>query len=291
MAAEQYSKKEERMITHPQPYAEAARYVQSQTALQPRVGVVLGSGMGGLADMIEGQVSIPYKDIPGWPQSTVHGHAGRLVIGTLEGQTVICQQGRAHFYEGYSLQQVTLPIRVMALLGVETLLLTNAAGGLNPAYSVGDIMLFNDHIYLAGLAGANPLMGPNDDTLGPRFPGMSRTYDRALRQAARAAADRHGIPMHEGVYVCVSGPFFESPAEVRFLRMIGGDAVGMSTVHEVVVARHMGLRVAAFSGITNRAIDQVDGEADANHEEVLEAGRVIVPRMTALLREVMRAGV
>lgn len=272
-----------------QPYTEAAQYIRTRTALQPRVGVVLGSGMGGLADLIEDAVSIPYEDIPGWPQSTVHGHAGRLVIGTLEGQTVICQQGRAHFYEGYSLQQITLPIRVMALLGAEAILLTNAAGGLNPAYRVGDIMMFNDHIYFAGLSGANPLMGPNDDALGPRFPGMSRTYDRDLRQAARAVAAAHDIPLHEGVYVCVSGPFFESPAEVRFLRMIGGDTVGMSTVHEVVVARHMGLRVAAFSGVTNEAITQVDGDADANHEEVLEAGRVIVPRMMALMRGVVRA--
>ncbi|MFQ3645782.1 MAG: purine-nucleoside phosphorylase [Anaerolinea sp.] len=270
-------------------YTEAAHYIQTRTMVRPRVGIVLGSGMGGLADLIEDAFLIPYEDIPGWPQSTVHGHAGRLVIGKLEGQTVICQQGRAHFYEGYSLQQVTLPIRVMGLLGVEAILLTNAGGGLNPAYRVGDIMMLNDHIYLAGLCGANPLMGPNDDALGPRFPGMSRTYDRDLRQAARAVAAAHDIPLHEGVYVCVSGPFFESPAEVRFLRMIGGDTVGMSTVHEVVVARHMGLRVAAFSGVTNEAITHIDGDADANHEEVLEAGKLIVPRMTALLRGVIRA--
>ncbi len=277
------------MTTITLPYVEAAQYIRTWTTLQPRVGIVLGSGMGELADLIEDAVSIPYADIPGWPQSTVHGHAGRLVIGTLEGQTVICQQGRAHFYEGYSLQQVTLPIRVMGLLGVEAILLTNAGGGLNPAYRVGDIMLFNDHIYLAGLVGANPLMGPNDDALGPRFPGMSRTYDPDLRRAALAVAAAHDIPLHEGVYVCVSGPFFESPAEVRFLRMIGGDTVGMSTVHEVVVARHMGLRVAAFSGVTNEAITHIDGTADASHEEVLEASRLIVPRMTALLRGVLRA--
>ncbi len=272
-----------------QPYVEAAQYIQMRTTLKPHVGIVLGSGMGGLADLIEDSTCISYSEIPNWPQSTVHGHAGRLVIGTLEGQIVVCQQGRAHFYEGYSLQQVTLPIRVMGLLGVKTILLTNAAGGLNPAYRVGDIMMFNDHIYLAGLSGANPLMGPNDDTLGPRFPGMSRTYDLHLRQAARAVAAEYGVPLHEGVYVCVSGPFFESPAEVRFLRMIGGDAVGMSTVHEVIVARHMGLRVAAFSGVTNEAIDQIDGELDANHEEVLEAGRLNLPRMTAVLRGVVRA--
>lgn len=277
------------MTTITLPYIEAAQYIRTRTMLQPRVGVVLGSGMGGLADLIENAVSIPYADIPGWPQSTVQGHAGQLVIGTLEGQTVICQQGRAHFYEGYSLQQVTLPIRVMGLLGVRVVLMTNAAGGLNPAYRVGDIMMFNDHIYLAGLVGANPLMGPNDDALGPRFPGMSRTYDLELRREAWAVAAAHGVPLHEGVYVCVSGPFFESPAEVRFLRMIGGDTVGMSTVHEVLVARHMGLRVAAFSGVTNQAITEVDGEADANHEEVLEAGKLIVPRMTALLRGVVRS--
>jgi purine-nucleoside phosphorylase len=211
------------------------------------------------------------------------------VVGKLEGQTVICQQGRAHFYEGYSLQQVTLPIRVMALLGVQTVILTNAAGGVNKSYKAGDLMVLNDHIYFAGLAGNNPLMGANDDTLGPRFPGMSKTYDRDLRKAALAVAGQENVPLHQGVYVCVSGPFFETPAEIRFLRTIGADAVGMSTVHEVLVARHMGLRVMAISGITNECIDEVDGEADANHEEVLDMGKIIVPRMSALLRGVLRS--
>jgi len=270
-------------------YQNVVSLIQSRTDRMPQVGLVLGSGLGGLADTIEDRVVIPYDDIPGWPKSTVHGHHGNLVIGQLEGKTVVAQQGRAHFYEGYSMQQVTFPIRVMRQLGANTLILTNAAGGLNANFNVGELMLINDHINLVGMIGNNPLMGPNDDSIGPRFPGMSRTYDRELRQLARQVADENGIHLNEGVYIGLSGPNFETPAEVRMLRTLGADAAGMSTVHEVLVARHAGMRVMACSGITNVAIDQIDTDMDANHEEVLEAGKVIVPRLTAILKGVLKA--
>lgn len=266
----------------------AADVVRSRITIQPAIGLVLGSGLGPLADAITDAAVIPYADIPGWPQSTVHGHRGELVIGLLEGQPVVAQRGRAHFYEGYTAQQVTFPIRVMRALGVKTLILTNAAGGLNPAYQVGDLMMLNDHINLIGMGGNNPLVGPNDDELGPRFVGMTQTYDRVLRQQAAAVAREAGVTLHEGVYVCLSGPTFETPAEVRMLRGMGADAVGMSTVHEVLVARHGGMRVMAFSGITNVAIDTLETTADANHEEVLEAGQLLVPRLTAVLRGVLK---
>ena len=270
-------------------YQKALAAIREHTSLQPTIGLVLGSGLGSLADTLADRVVIPYAEIPGWPQSTVHGHSGQLVLGQLEGQTVVAQQGRAHFYEGYSPQQITFPVRVMKLLGIETLILTNAAGGLNPAYSVGELMLLNDHINFVGMAGFNPLVGPNDEALGPRFVGMAQTYDRDLRQTALKVAQEAGITLHEGVYVCLAGPNFETPAEIRMLRTLGGDAVGMSTAHEVVVARHMGLRVMACSGITNVAIDSVDTELEANHEEVLEAGKVIVPRLTTVLKGVLRS--
>ncbi len=270
-------------------YEQAVSAIRRKTDRKPSIGLVLGSGLGALAETLDERAVIPYEDIPGWPRSTVHGHSGQLVIGELEGQTVAVQQGRAHFYEGYTPQEVTFPIRVMALLGIQTVILTNAAGGLHPAYEVGDLMLLNDHINFVGMTGNNPLMGPNDESFGPRFVGMSQTYDRGLRLAARQVADEAGVTLHEGVYVCLSGPTFETPAEVRMLRTLGADAVGMSTVHEVLVARHAGMRVMAFSGITNVAIDLLDSELDANHEEVLEAGRVIVPRMTTVIRGVLKA--
>ncbi len=271
-----------------QDYNQAVEQIRLKTDLQPTVGLVLGSGLGSLADTLENRVAIPYAEIPGWPLSTVHGHSGQLVIGYLEGQVVAAQQGRAHFYEGYTMQQVTFPIRVMHALGVNTVILTNAAGGLNKNYHVGDLMLLNDHINFVGMAGSNPLVGPNDDSVGPRFLGMAQTYDRDLRQLAHQAADQVGITLHEGVYVCLAGPNFETPAEIRMLRGMGADAVGMSTAHEVIVARHAGMRVMACSGITNECIDQVDSELEANHEEVLEAGKVLVPRLTAILRGVLR---
>lgn len=269
-------------------YQTVVARIRAQSALVPRVGLVLGSGLGVLAEALQERVVIPYRDLPNWPRSTVHGHSGQLVLGRFEDQAVVVQQGRAHFYEGYTMQQVTFPIRVMRALGVQTIILTNAAGGVNPAFAVGELMLINDHINFPGLAGHNPLIGPNDENVGPRFVGMAQAYDRELRQVARMVAATHHIPLHEGVYASVAGPSFETPAEIRMLRAIGADAVGMSTVHEVIVARHIGLRVFACSGITNVAIDQVDGELETNHEEVLEAGRVIVPRMTAFIRGVLR---
>lgn len=269
-------------------YKRAADIIKSRTDHRPEIGLVLGSGLGLLADELEASVAIPYDEIPGWPRSTVHGHSGRLVIGLLEGKVVAAQQGRAHFYEGYSMQQVTFPIRVMHFLGIHTVILTNAAGGVDRGYRVGDLMLLNDHINFPGMAGHSPLIGPNEESLGERFTGMAQTYDRQLRERARQVASQNGIPLHEGVYVALSGPTFETPAEIRMLQIIGANAVGMSTVHEVLVARHMGMRVMACSGITNVAITQVDGDLETNHAEVLEAGKVIVPRLVSLLRGVIR---
>jgi purine-nucleoside phosphorylase len=250
---------------------------------------VLGSGLGPLADAVDAAVAVPYDEIPGFPLSTVQGHAGRLVIGTLVGQPVLVQQGRTHFYEGYDMAQVTFAIRLMHLLGVETVILTNAAGGVNKSFDVGDVMLMVDHINFDGMAGHNPLIGPNDERIGLRFVGMAQAYDRDLAALARRVAREQNITLREGVYACVAGPNFETPAEIRMLRTVGADAVGMSTVHETIVARHSGMRVLAFSSITNMGIDQLDTDLEANHEEVLEAGKAIVPRMTALLRGVLGA--
>ena len=269
-------------------YLSAVEVVRRSTPLQPTIGLVLGSGLGTLADSLGNRVVIPYAEIPNWPRSTVHGHHGNLVIGELEGQVVAAQQGRAHFYEGYSMQEVTFPIRVMHFLGIQTVILTNAAGGVNPSYRVGELMLIEDHINLPGMVGANPLMGPNDDTIGERFVGMAQAYDRSLRRRAKEIAQTHNIPLHSGVYCAVSGPSFETPAEIRMMRTLGVDAVGMSTVHEVIVARHAGMRVMACSGVTNEAIDVVDSEFETNHEEVLEAGKVIVPRLTTVLKGVLK---
>lgn len=269
-------------------YQRAVEVIRSRTQQAVSVGLVLGSGMGVLADQLENRTVIPYGDIPGWPRSTVHGHAGQLVIGTLEGCWVVTQQGRAHFYEGYDLQQVTFPIRVMRELGVTTLILTNAAGGINKTFRVGDVMMLTDHINFVGMAGHSPLVGPNDDTLGARFIGMAHTYDAELRALTRKVASDAGIPMREGVYACLAGPSFETPAEIRMLRVLGADAVGMSTAHEVLVARHGGMRALAFSGITNEAIDVLDSDAETNHEEVLEAGTILIPKLTTLLRGVLR---
>lgn len=270
-------------------YDHAVDAIRKYTSMQPQIGLVLGSGLGDLADTIDEPVVIPYSEIPGWPQSTVHGHSGQLVMGSLEGKPVVVQRGRAHFYEGYTLQQVTFPIRVMHRLGVNTLILTNAAGGLNPNFRAGDIMLLNDHINFLGMTGLSPLIGPNDDAIGERFPSMVHTYDRTLRRKVLEVAAQNGIELQEGVYVCLSGPTFETPAEVRMLRVIGGDAVGMSTAHEVVVARHAGMRCIAFSSITNVAIDTVEDEGETNHQEVLETGKEIVPRLATILRGVIKA--
>ncbi len=270
-------------------YENAAAVIRQRTKLPVRVGIVLGSGLGSLADELQDAVTIPYADIPGWPQSTVPGHSGTLVLGTLDEVPVVLQRGRAHLYEGYTPQQVTFPIRVMHFLGVQMLFLTNAAGGLNPAYAVGDVMLLNDHINWVGMAGLNPLIGPNDDTLGERFPGMSGAYDQDLRMLAKSAAGAFNVPVHEGVYAWLAGPNFETPAEIRMLRAVGADAVGMSTVPEVLVARHMKMRVMAMSGITNAAISTIDSNMEATHEEVLESGKLLAPRMSSIIHGVLRA--
>lgn len=265
----------------------AADAVRQRTRHQPRIGIVLGSGLGDFAESVSGADVIPYSEILHWPRSTVVGHHGQLYLGQLEGQDVMVMRGRAHSYEGYPFSQITLPIRVMQLLGVETLILTNAAGGLNATFTPGDLMLITDHI---NLMGANPLRGPNDDTLGVRFPDMQQAYDPALRDLALEAARSNNVPMHEGVYIGLAGPSFETPAEVRFLRMIGGDAVGMSTVPEVIVARHGGLRVLGISGVTNVAVADAGaaGSGETTHEEVLETGRVLVPRLETVLRGVLQ---
>ncbi len=265
---------------------ESAAAIRARTRHRPAIGLVLGSGLGSLAEEVGQADCIPSEEIPHWPQSTVPGHLGRVVIGNLEGQPVIVQQGRAHYYEGLSMQQVTLPIRVMQLLGVDTIILTNAAGAINPDFRPGDLMLLTDHINFLGMAGVSPLRGPNDETLGPRFPDMSQVYDRALRQLALDVAQENGLKLHQGIYVCLAGPSFETPADLRFLRLAGADAVGMSTVPEATVARHGGLRVLGLSGISNAA--NLDGHGVTTHEEVLAAGRTLVPKLTALLTGVLR---
>jgi purine-nucleoside phosphorylase len=271
-----------------QHFDEAVAAIQKAASLQPKIAIVLGSGLSALAEAVQQAAAIDFRAIPHFPVSTIPGHQGRLVLGELEGQPVAVMQGRTHYYEGYSAQQVTLPIRVLRQLGVGTIILTNAAGGLNKSFRTGDLMVIVDHINLVGMAGANPLRGPNDPDLGPRFLDMSTAYDRELRQLALNVAAAEGIPMHQGVYVGLAGPTFESPAEIRFLRLIGGDAVGMSTTPETVVARHAGLRVLGISGISNVAIDQVDSSSQASHEEVLEAGALLAPRMTAVVRGVLQ---
>ena len=270
-------------------YVEAADFIRSHTTHRPRLGLILGSGLNPLADEVVGADRIPYGDIPHFPRPGVEGHKGQLVVGQLAGQEVLIMQGRAHAYEGYTLQQVTLPVRVMNELGIGTLILTNAAGGLNPTFHAGDLMLINDHIGLMAIVGGNPLWGPNDPTLGPRFPAMNKAYDPELRALTRRVAAELGVGLREGVYIGLGGPTFETPAEVRFGRMIGGDACGMSTVPEVIVARHMGMRVLGISGISNVAISDPDAVEEPNHEEVMAAGQVMVPKLMALLRGVLAA--
>ncbi|MBA2286753.1 MAG: purine-nucleoside phosphorylase [Ktedonobacteraceae bacterium] len=266
---------------------EAVAAIRARTTLKPAIAAILGSGLGDLVSAIHDAVALPYEEIPHFARSTVPGHAGRLLIGTLEDVPVVVMQGRFHFYEGYPTQVLTLPVRVMHLLGASTLLVTNAAGGLNPAYRAGDFMLLRDHIGIPGLAGANPLTGPNDERFGERFPPLARAYDAGLRALARSvAAGRPDMTLHEGVYVMVSGPSYETGAELRFLRQVGADAVGMSTVPEVIVARHMGMRVLGLSLITNTATGE---ETEAvNHAEVLATADAARVRFVALARGIVR---
>ncbi|MBI3762468.1 MAG: purine-nucleoside phosphorylase [Chloroflexi bacterium] len=273
-------------------YFERAQYEASASALRSRtrhrqqVGLILGSGLGALAERVGEADIIPYGEIPYWPTSTVEGHAGRLIVGGLEGHVVAVMQGRVHYYEGCSMAQITLPVRVMRLLGVETLIVTNAAGGVNPEFRAGDLMLIVDHLNLMGMAGNSPLRGPNDEAFGPRFPDMSQAYDPGLRQLAVETAGAEGIQLRQGVYAGLAGPSFETSADIRFLRLIGVDAVGMSTVPEVTVARHASMRVLGLSGISNALSPHAASET--THEEVLEAGRVLVPKLIAIVRGVLR---
>lgn len=265
---------------------ETAEAIRVETSHRPRIGIILGSGFGRLADAVEQADTIPYNRLPNWPLSTVTGHHGNLVAGRLEGKDVIVMQGRVHYYEGYSMAQVTLPVRVMQRLGVEVLIVTNAAGAVNSAFEPGDLMLIVDHLNLIGMAGLSPLRGPNLNEIGPRFPDMSQAYDRNLSALARQIAAENSIVLREGVYAGLAGPSFETPADLRFLHMAGVDAVGMSTVPEVMVARHAGQSVLGISGISNKA--NLDGNTLTTHEEVLEAGTKIVPKLTTLILGVLR---
>uniref|UniRef100_UPI0037E95BF2 purine nucleoside phosphorylase-like n=1 Tax=Semicossyphus pulcher TaxID=241346 RepID=UPI0037E95BF2 len=266
-----------------------ADWLLSSTQVRPTVGIVCGSGLGGLADMLKDPQVFKYSDIPNFPRSTVHGHAGRLVFGTLKGKPCVCMQGRFHLYEGYPVQKITFPIRVFKLMGVETMILTNAAGALNQDYKVGDVMIIKDHINMPGFAGVNPLTGPNDERFGVRFPCMSDAYDRELQKLARDVVSELGYSdfMREGVYCSLGGPSFETIAECVMLHKLGADAVGMSTVQEVIVVRHSGMRCLALSLISNCSVMDYDSHEKANHEEVLETGRQRAEQLEKLVSEIV----
>lgn len=266
-------------------YLAAVDAIRSSIDFKPEIGIVLGSGLGDLADEVENPVILPYQSLPNWPVSTVSGHKGRLVLGTLYGKKVLVQQGRVHFYEGYAPVDLAFAVRVMFLLGIEKLIVTNAAGGVNPTFKAGDVMLITDHIGFPAMAGFNPLAGMNDERFGVRFPDMSQSYDRAYAEKVREIAARKNIPLQSGTYVWLSGPTYETPAEIRCLHSIGADAVGMSTVPEVIAARHVGMRVIGFSGITNAGSH--DGEAKTTHEEVLAAADTIGPKIISILKELL----
>ena len=257
---------------------QAAAQVRGRTAFQPEVAIILGTGLGGLAKEIQTEAVIPYEEIPGFPLSTVESHAGRLLLGRLKGRKVVAMQGRFHRYEGYSLQQVTFPVRVMHALGARVLVVTNVSGGMNPLWPPGDLVLIADHI---NLLGDNPLIGRNDERLGPRFPDMSEPYDSALRAKARAIALELGINLREGVYVAVTGPCLETRAEYRMLHGIGADLVGMSTVPEVIVAVHEGMKVVGFSIITDQCLP--DALEPASLEQILAVAGKAEPHLTRLV--------
>lgn len=265
---------------------ETVKAILAGTLHRPRVSIILGSGLSDFADTVQNAGRFPFSTLPNFPVSTVQGHVGQLVIGELEGQIVFVMQGRIHYYEGYSMAQVTLPVRVMQRLGIETMIVTNAAGGVHPDFEPGDVMLITDNLNLMGMSGLNPLMGPNLDEIGPRFPDMSQAYDLVLSNTARKVAKENNLTLREGVYAGLSGPSFESPADLRFLRMAGADAVGMSTVPEVIVARHGSMRVLGLSGISNKA--NLDGSTITTHEEVMESGKVITPKVEKIIRGVLR---
>lgn len=261
---------------------QAKAYIESRAALRPAIAVVLGSGLGAFADELDERVAIPYSEIPGWPSSTAVGHAGRLILGKLGDIDVAVMAGRAHLYEGYTPSEVTFGVRALARLGVRSLVFTNAAGGINLTLERGGLVLISDHINLQGV---NPLMGPNDDTLGPRFPDMSEAYSREYREAAKQVARELCIPIREGVYAAMLGPSYETPAEIRFLRAIGADVVGMSTVPEVIVANHMGLKVLGISCVTNMAAGVLPQKI--HHEEVLETGAMVRGTLLKFLKALL----
>ena len=261
----------------------AAEAVRSRIQLRPGIGLILGTGLGGLADAVDVDDALPYDDLPHFPVSTVESHHGRLLAGRLDGVPVLAMQGRFHLYEGYSALEITLPVRVLATLGIGTLIISNAAGGLNPLFRRADLMLITDHINLLGV---NPLVGPNVEAWGPRFPDMSDPYDPTLRMRAEEAALGLGIRLQQGVYAAVTGPNLETRAEYRFLRTIGADVVGMSTVPEVIVARHMGLRVVAFSVITDECFP--DALEPVSVQDILAAAAEAEPHLTAVVRAVVR---
>jgi purine-nucleoside phosphorylase len=260
----------------------ATRIIRARTNVEPRIAVVLGSGLGGFADDFEEADGIPYEDIPGFMRSTAQGHAGRLVIGKVEGVPVLAMQGRVHYYEGYSLEEVTFPVRTLGLLGIKTLILTNAAGGINVQLTQGALMVITDHL---NLMGDNPLRGPNDERFGPRFPDMSTVYSPELQELVVEEAKAIGVEVRRGIYGALSGPSYETPAEILLLRNLGADAVGMSTVPEAIVARHMGLEVLGISCITNMAAGISD--EPINHEEVMATGDRVRGTFTELLRRVV----
>jgi purine-nucleoside phosphorylase len=261
---------------------DAVRRIREGSDVDPRVGVILGSGLGALADELTERTEIPYADIPGWPGSTAVGHAGTLVLGALGGEPVAVMRGRAHLYEGVGADRVAFGVRVLGRLGIRSLVVTNASGGINPDYRPGLLVLISDHV---NLQGTSPLVGPNDESLGPRFPDLSDAYDPELRARARDAAARLGIEVGEGVYAAWLGPQFETPAEIRFMRAVGGDLAGMSTVQEVIAARHMGIRVLGISVVTNMAAGVLPQKID--HETVLEVGAAAAGDVTTLLRELV----
>lgn len=258
-------------------------FIKGKTSINPEVGIILGTGLGGLVDEIEITETLDYKDIPNFPVSTVEGHSGRLIFGHLNGKAIVAMQGRFHFYEGYNMKEVTFPVRVLKFLGIKYLFVSNASGGVNPDFEIGDLMIINDHINLL----PNPLIGKNDNDLGPRFPDMSKTYDKDLIEKAKSLAKTHNIALQEGVYTATSGPTFETPSEYKYFRIIGSDTVGMSTVPEVIVARHMGLPIFAISIITDLG---VPGKiVEISHEEVQKVAAKAEKKMTLLMKSMMES--
>lgn len=261
---------------------ETVEYLERRVEIRPEIGIILGTGLGGLVHMMKIEQTIPYEEIPNFPVSTVEGHQGKLIFGTMSGRKIIAMQGRFHYYEGYSMQEITFPVRIMKYMGIHLLILSNASGGINPGFEVGDIMVVEDHI---NLMKDNPLIGKNDPAIGVRFPDMSTAYDKTMITKALKIAERHGIKLQTGIYAAVSGPTFETPAEYRYIRAIGADAVGMSTVPEVITARHMGLTCFAVSVISDLG---VTGKiVEISHKQVIDAASAVEPLMTRIIMELI----